>query len=160
MVEVARRLNEGRPGCRFVVNESPDLARFDDRSFDFVYSALALQHVPSTATAARYVTEFLRVVRNDGLVVFQIPHRIPLPYRLHARRDAYRLLHRLGVNERILYSRLRLTPIRMLSLAEEAVKSVVEAAGGVVAEVEREDSGWLAVASRRYFVHVRDGGPK
>jgi SAM-dependent methyltransferase len=158
MVEIAGRLNEDHPECRFVVNVRPDLAQFDDRSFDLVYSALALQHVPSTATAARYVTEFLRVVRADGLVVFQVPHSIPWPYRFHGRRHAYRLLQGLGVGERVLYSRLRLTPMRMLSLPEDVVRRLVEAAGGVVAAVEREDGGRLAVASRRYFVHVRASG--
>jgi SAM-dependent methyltransferase len=158
MVETASRLNMDRPSCRFVVNAAPDLEQFESRSFDFVYSALALQHVPSAATAARYVREFLRIVRSDGLVVFQVPHRIPWPYRFHGRRHAYRLLRRLGVNERVLYERIRLTPMRMLYLAEPAVQRLVEAAGGVLAQVERDDPGPLAVASRRYFVHVKTTG--
>ena len=45
MIEQARRLNH-RPTCTFLVNETNDLARFEDSTFDFVYSALVLQHLP------------------------------------------------------------------------------------------------------------------
>ena len=43
-------------------------------SFDFVYSSIALQHLPTEAEIERYVTEFLRVVRADGLVVFGLTY--------------------------------------------------------------------------------------
>ena len=47
MVKLARELNDDRPNCRFVVNDAPDLEQFESESFDFVYSSLVLQHMPS-----------------------------------------------------------------------------------------------------------------
>ena len=66
MVEVARELNADRPGCEFLVNDSDDLSRFDDASFDFVVSHLVLQHVPGRESILRYVGELARVLRPGG----------------------------------------------------------------------------------------------
>src|SRR5688572_18225976 len=57
MVKLARELNEDRPNCRFVVNDTPDLEQFDSDSFDFVYSSLVLQHMPSAEMVEAYVGE-------------------------------------------------------------------------------------------------------
>lgn len=71
MLATANRYN-AHPNCRFVLNESSDLAVFDDESFDFVYSTIVLQHVPPDL-ALRYVDEFARVLRAGGLAVFTLP---------------------------------------------------------------------------------------
>ncbi len=61
-----------RPGvCRFIHNARPDLP-FADATFDFVYSRFVLQHMPRSLAHA-YIAEFLRVLRPDGLCVFQLP---------------------------------------------------------------------------------------
>ena len=156
MVDTASRLNADRPNCSFVVNTAPDLGLFESESFDFAYSSLALQHVPSPTAAARYITDLVRIVRPDGLVVFQVPARIPWPYRLQVRRHAYRLLRRVGVDERTLVERVHVTPMRMFALEESAVQRAVGAAGAAVVEVDRHEGGRFAVTSRRYFVHRRD----
>ena len=55
---------------------SPDYGeRLDgigDRSIDFVYSSIVLQHIPRPYSLA-YLREFCRVIRPGGLIVFQIP---------------------------------------------------------------------------------------
>lgn len=68
MIAEARRLNEGH-ACRFVVNDTPDLARFDDAGFDLVYSTMVFQHMAPSLMAA-YLVEFRRVLRRDGAAVF------------------------------------------------------------------------------------------
>jgi SAM-dependent methyltransferase len=78
MIETARKLDR-RERCEFVLNEAPSLDRFEDRSFDFVYSNIVLQHMPSELGVV-YVGEFARVLRPGGLLVFQVPDgRVPLP---------------------------------------------------------------------------------
>jgi SAM-dependent methyltransferase len=78
MVAAARRLN--RHGDRSVYHRhaAPELGLFDAGAFDFVYSAVTLQHIPP-ALARRYITELVRVLAVDGLLVFQLPsHRAPV----------------------------------------------------------------------------------
>ncbi len=61
-----------RPGvCRFMHNPRTDLP-FADGTVDFIYSRFVLQHM-SQALARGYIAEFLRVVKPDGLCVFQLP---------------------------------------------------------------------------------------
>jgi SAM-dependent methyltransferase len=79
MIDWANRLNRHGDRCSYVLNEDASLARFDDESFDFVYSNLVLQHMPPELGRA-YVGELARVLRPGGLLVFQVPHaRAPLP---------------------------------------------------------------------------------
>jgi len=153
MIELAQELNADRPNCTFVLNDRADLSRFESGSFDFVYSNLVLQHLPSPSMALGYVSEFLRLVRRDGLVLFQAPHRIAWPYRLHMRRRAWMALRALGVGEETLHGRLRLTPMRMIAVPEPSVRRAVEAAGGTIARTDCEPGGVLSNESRRYAVH-------
>jgi SAM-dependent methyltransferase len=65
--------------CRYVLNDRDDLARFDTGRFAFVYSSYVLQHMPP-ALAGRYVAEFVRLLRPDGVAVFGLPiARRPAP---------------------------------------------------------------------------------
>lgn len=61
MIEQATRLDDGA-ACTFVVNQTNDLARFGDSTFDFVYSALVLQHLPTVEVIRGFIAEFLRVL--------------------------------------------------------------------------------------------------
>ncbi len=72
MVENARGFNRLGERCAYHVNTEPDLALFEDRSFDFVYSNITLQHIPPDASLA-YIGEFMRVLRPGGVALFQIP---------------------------------------------------------------------------------------
>ncbi len=72
MVDRARTLNRVGDRCRYHVNDRDDLHLFQDQSFDFVYSNITLQHMP-TEFSRRYIEEFFRLARPGGVVVFQIP---------------------------------------------------------------------------------------
>jgi SAM-dependent methyltransferase len=153
MIELAQDLNADRPSCSFLLNDRADLSQFESGSFDLVYSTLVLQHLPRPSIALGYISEFLRVVRPDGLVFFQIPHRIPWPYRLHLRRRLWLLFRAAGVGEHALHDRLRLTPMRMIAVPEPAVRRAVGAAGGKVEWVQHDEAGLLSVESRRYAAY-------
>jgi SAM-dependent methyltransferase len=71
MIELAQRYNRHPSRCEYYQNDRPDLALFADLSFDFVYSALTLQHI-SPPLQSNYLHEFLRVLKPNGLIVFQI----------------------------------------------------------------------------------------
>jgi SAM-dependent methyltransferase len=150
MVDQARELHADLPSCRFVVSTAPDLAVFRDGSFDLVYSNLVLQHLPENAAIERYLAEFIRVVRPDGIVVFQLPAKLGRRQRLQPRRRLYRLLRGFGVGAGFLQRRLGLHPIGLLAVPEAQTRSCLERCGAEVALVTAEEA--RGISSRRYYV--------
>ncbi len=150
MIAQAIRLNESFPTCEFRVNAAPDLGQFDTGSFDFVYSSIVLQHLPSRDEIEAYVAEFLRVTRPDGLVVFGIPGRIALPWSLQPRRRLYALLRTLGVSEEWMLRRTPLTPMRMTVVSEPAVRRMLAEQNANLLQVEQAEEG--PVQTLTYFV--------
>lgn len=72
MLEQAREQNRAGDRCQFHLNESDSLALFPDATFDFVYSSITLQHMEPRFSRG-FLSEFFRVTRPGGVVVFQIP---------------------------------------------------------------------------------------
>lgn len=136
MVRRARELSADRPNAEFVVNVRPDLSVFETGSFDLAYSNIVLQHLPTSALAASFVGELLRVTAPDGVAIFQAPDAIPLRYRLQPLRRGYAALRRLGVPPRALILRTPLQPMRMTPLPRRRVEALVTAAGAQLLDVE------------------------
>jgi SAM-dependent methyltransferase len=155
MIDQARRLGRDLENCRFAVNNSPDLSPLDTCSFDLVVSLIVLQHIPGAGEKAQYIREFVRVLRPGGLLVFQLPSRIPALHRVQPRPRLYGLLRRAGVPRIRLYQQLRLHPIRMSSLTRAKVLSVVDAAGGRALDV-RDERAAGGVVSSLYLVTKDD----
>jgi SAM-dependent methyltransferase len=155
MIAHATRLNEAFPTCEFRVNAAPDLGQFDTGSFDFVYSSIVLQHLPSRDEIEAYVAEFLRVTRPGGLVVFGIPGRIALPWSLQPRRRLYALLRTLGVSEEWMLRRTPLTPMRMTVVPEADVRRLLAARGATLLRVEQAEEG--PVRTLTYFAAPAGG---
>jgi SAM-dependent methyltransferase len=131
MIELAHGFNVDRPNCIFLASDSSDLSYFDSKSFDLVYSNVVLQHLPGAESVYRYIAEFMRVVDDRGLVVFQMPFRLRWRARAQPKRRLYRTLRRLGANPRALY-KAGLSPMRTSALAEAAVTAAVERSGGQI----------------------------
>jgi SAM-dependent methyltransferase len=141
MIRRAAEVNADRPNCRFVQNVSPDLSQFASGSFDLVYSSKVLQHLPSRALACAYLEEFVRVVRADGLIAFQLWTRIPFRNRLQPRRRAYAALRPLHLPQAFL-NRLGLSPRgRGLAVPEAQVRATITGVGGEVLLTE-PDGEW------------------
>jgi len=137
MIARARELSGGEGNRSFVVNEAPDLSRFESGQFDMVVSFLVLQHISDRDQIRAYLAEFARVLAPGGLIAFQIPDRLPLIYRLSWRRRVYRVIRALGVSVERAH-RLRLQNMSMQALPGSEVRAVFESAG---CEVVRADSG-------------------
>jgi len=71
MLTEARRFNRFDERVRYVVNTEPNLSQFPDGHFDLVYSNITLQHIPPRY-AKQYIADFFRVVREGGVVLFQL----------------------------------------------------------------------------------------
>jgi SAM-dependent methyltransferase len=147
MVEHARTLNADVPNCRFEV--TPPL---EPSSFDLVYSRIVLQHLPRRRDALAAVGGFLRVVRPDGLVVFQLPDAVPWRRRLELRRRAYALLRLLRVSARRLHE-LGLSPIRVIGVPRPTVERFLVERGATIELVEPDDAV-AGIASWQYYVTV------
>jgi SAM-dependent methyltransferase len=150
MVELARRLNADRPHCEFIVSATPTLP-FADRSFDFIFSVLVLQHLPRKMILG-YVSEFIRVAKNDGVIVFQLPNELPFRRRIQGRRRLWSLLSSIGFSHAWLFERLGLSPIRMNGISREKVEKFVGSQGVQVKAIERYDPSEGQYHSYYYFV--------
>jgi SAM-dependent methyltransferase len=149
MISMAKKLN---PGREFYVLDSSQLKGFANEEFDFIYSNIVLQHQPTEPLVFGYVSEFLRILRRGGLLVFQVPHHIPLRYRLEPRRRAYRLCRLLRIPPGFLYSKLKLNPITMRAIPQERVVAAIDARGGHILRVAEDKNGGPHIESRTYFV--------
>jgi len=77
-IELAKKYHAKNTKCTFMVNSSNDLAIFNDNEFDLIYSNIVLQHM-RPAFSLNYIHEFLRILKFDGVLIFQVPgHRISL----------------------------------------------------------------------------------
>jgi SAM-dependent methyltransferase len=152
MVELAAQLNRHPETCRYVVNASDDLARFEDGTFAFVYTSIVLQHV-EPRYSSRYLAEFARLLAPGGVLVFQIPDRTE-PGRTPRERLAHlaeRLRRTVGLRTRTrralrragLLSRpvdTREAAAEMHALDEASVRRVVEGAGLRLVDVQLTNS--------------------
>ncbi|MDQ6795905.1 MAG: class I SAM-dependent methyltransferase [Chloroflexota bacterium] len=152
MIEQAMLVNAGVRNCSFVHNTRPDLSILDDASFDLAYSHIVLMHLPNQAVAESYIRELIRVLRPGGLLVFQIPARIPLRRRLQPRRRVYAALRVIGLSSLPLYRRFGLHPIRTIDLPEDRAVHTIIGAGGQVLAIDRSHLDQLAIDDRTYYV--------
>jgi SAM-dependent methyltransferase len=152
MVAQARELHRRRPNCRFDVSEDNCLDQFARRSFDLVVSLYVLQHLTDRSMILSYLRGLAKLVRPGGLLVVQLPDRIPLAEKLFydARRNLYRLLSRASISRTLMFRRLGLFPMTMNFLPETAVRSALEGQGNRLLAVDSERRG-IAVRDRTYY---------
>ena len=151
MIEKAKELNKSYPNCRFILN-SEKLDMFPDNKFDMVYTSIVLQHIPEKNMIKSYIYEFIRVLKENGLLIFQLPHYIPLRYRFQPIRRAYSLLNKLGIDKNFLYNNLLLSPMRMTCIQEKEIGVFLNKIGGKVLESTPDNRAGASIHSRTYFV--------
>ena len=151
MVRRALAINADVPACAFEVLGEDGLTALPDRYFDFIYSRIVLQHIPDRRVTEGHLREFVRLLADGGLLVFQLPSFIPPRRRLQVRPTLYATLRFLRVPEEILYRRLGLHPIRMRSIPEADVVRLLTAAGATVLDIERTEMGDTGMQDRTYW---------
>ena len=95
MVERARALVDD-PRVHFEVGDGATLAAVADASADLVVTFTVFQHIPDPTITEAYVSEVGRVLRPEGLFVFQWDSR-PDPWSWKVRRAALIGLQRTGI---------------------------------------------------------------
>ena len=146
MISQANEVNRSPERCRYIHNLSENIAVLADRSVDFIYSSITLQHV-ETPLACGYLREFFRIATPGGHVIFQLPSRprSPLWHRIKsmAPKEFGNFVWRMRTA----------SPEAMETyfMSEDQVRSVVEAAGGEVLAADPNRHGPPGWDSRRYF---------
>jgi ubiquinone/menaquinone biosynthesis C-methylase UbiE len=135
MVSLARKYNGELPQCEFLASDSARLP-FSDGTFDFVFTVLVLQHLPTKAAILGYISEFVRVAKDGAVIVFQLPIQLPLRRRIQPRRRAWAALTALGVPQSWMFKQLGLTPIQMNGIAPKEVEGFLRSQGAPVRVVE------------------------
>jgi SAM-dependent methyltransferase len=139
MIGAARQLNQDRNNCKFLVNESERLAEFSSGSIGFIYSSIVLQHIEPQYVVS-YLREFARLLKPDGVLVFQMPsHRkVWMSYA----RERLQLVSRL----RRLWELFGIVPpdprnrMRMNCLDERTIRQVLLSARCTVRQVSLTNS--------------------
>ena len=152
MISKARELNPSISNCQFIVNPGEHLQAFSDNYFDMVYSIFVLQHISSRRTIESYLSEFVRVLKENGLLIFQLPNYIPLKNRIQPRRRLYSLLRKYGINEKLLYEKLSLHPICANFIPEKEVVDFLKRRGAEILKVQVDPLHGRSFQSRTYFV--------
>ena len=161
MIEQATALNRIPDRCTFQVNRSVHLRCFATNSFDFVYSRLVLQHMP-TEMAAGYLAEFVRVMTPGGLLVFQLPEDIAADTRemfldaaVHGsafKRAIPRPIVRLWRAVKYRWRVARHEQMEMYGMAKEVVLTLLRSHGGKVLEVRDDTAHGTEKAGFEYYV--------
>lgn len=151
MVSLARKFNSDLPHCEFVASDAPVLP-FATKSFDFVFSVLVLQHLPSKSMILSYIAEFVRVAKDGAVIVFQLTNEVPLRRQIQLRRRLWPLLAAIGIPRAWLFKHLGLVPIRMNGISRREVEDFIRSQGASVQAVERYDHSEGRYHSYYYFV--------
>jgi len=141
MIRMAQEMNIDIKNLSFTVNLKKDLSVFPNETFDLVYSSRVLQHLPSSDLAKSYISELLRVVKDSGIVCFQLPARIGWFRRHFSKRQLYKSLRRMGFTGLALYKIGGLHPMELITVPEDEVVLTINLAGGNIVKIipdERE----------------------
>jgi SAM-dependent methyltransferase len=150
MLALATKSNPHGERARFLRNERPDLTLFEDGTFDLVYTSLVLQHMPVRFSTV-YLTEFVRVLKPGGSLVFHIP--------AGTRRTVKGILFK-WAPQRMLEAGQRLVlrypaPMEMHCIPPDRVREILDHAGADVVAADTtslEGSQWHDV---RYYARKR-----
>jgi len=77
MVELARQAVRGMPNAHVYQNNGMDLGVIPEGEYDFAFSSIVFQHIPSREVIESYVREVCRLLRPGALFKFQVqgdPH--------------------------------------------------------------------------------------
>jgi len=152
MINKANNYNQLIKNCKFILNTENKLPMFSDNYFDLIYSSIVLQHIPKKKDIESYIQEFIRILKKDGILIFQLPSYVPLLYRIQPRTKLYHLFRSIGIGKKFLYHTLKLYPFVINFLSESQVKSILIKQNANLLESFLDNKAGKLIQSRTYFV--------
>jgi ubiquinone/menaquinone biosynthesis C-methylase UbiE len=141
MIQSANDYNRHGAKCQFHLNSNNDLQLFPDSYFDLTYSNIVLQHMATSYTKG-YLVEFLRTLKPEGVLVFQLPSTLivknPLKrFLFHALPESFWITYRRV--KWTLSDWLRRSPrMEMYGIEKTKVIAFLSEKGGKVIDVRRD----------------------
>ena len=151
MIKLAKKY-QNSPNCKYIVNSDKKLSVFDNNSFDLIYSSIVLQHVPEKELIKSYLSEFIRILKKNGILVFQLPSRLPIIQRIQIVGRSYHFLRGIGIKKEFIYKKIGLNPIFMNSVPETEVSFFLEGLGAKILEIRKDNRAGKKIESKTYFV--------
>lgn len=145
MIDEANRLNKNR-NITYLKNDSDNLGQFKKNSIDLIYSNIVLQHI-NPEYSKKYIKEFLRIIKNDGLVVFQIPHRAN--FLGFFKKIFQKIIYHL--NKTVFFKRDALV-MEMNCISQEEIKHFVESNSARILLIHKDNMAGRYYESYTYFV--------
>ena len=150
MIELAKQHNFYKHKCFYHLNERDNLQLFGDRSFNFIYTNITLQHIHPTYSK-NYIKEFLRILAPGGLLIMQLPSE-KIQEDLNMLIKAKKFLYQFPI-----YRKIRLgecdqinKKMEMHGIKREEVVKLVEENAGKVVDI-RTVTGISRWVSLQYF---------
>lgn len=81
MVQLAREALKKHPNATVYQNNGKDLSVIPDLQFDFAFSTIVFQHIPSREIIENYVREVHRLLRAEALFKFQVQGNVRVKSR-------------------------------------------------------------------------------
>ncbi|CAN5674349.1 hypothetical protein BH10CYA1_BH10CYA1_55140 [soil metagenome] len=141
MIEQASVLNSHGTRVRYHLNGKSDLSQFESKYFDFVFTALVLQHMPQKLQLG-YMAEFMRILKSGGTAVFQAVLHNPNPEGVRPIKKLVRNMMSREVRRIYWSTRNRLSAgglatllksgMDMYTLDESEIENVVRLGGGSI----------------------------
>ncbi|MCX7995715.1 MAG: class I SAM-dependent methyltransferase [candidate division WOR-3 bacterium] len=150
MLRLAQEYNQFRDKCIYILNCAPDLSIFRDNTFDFIYSSIVFQHLPPELTL-NYIREFLRIIKERGVIIFQITTGI-IGFSNKLRRYASILMPK---PLRHLYKQLRYKTWgikEMYWIREEFLNNFIISSGGKIIDCIDDFSSMPRYRGKRYCI--------
>jgi len=153
MILKGRELNKDYPNCEFIINSQSDIRIFQDNFFDMIYCRLVLQHIPDKLIIKSYISEFMRVLKEKGLLVFQLPSYIPLTRRLRLTGHLYNFFKFIGFSKKLLYNKMKLSPMIMNFIPKKEVNQLLNKCNAKIIKIENSFcDARQTILSKTYYV--------
>ena len=94
----------------------------------------------------------MRVLKKDGLLVFQLPSYIPWKYRIQPKRRIYKILKILGFDKKFLYKKLGLIPFGMSYISEKEIVNFLKDKDGKILDITSITNPHTLIQNNKYFV--------
>jgi len=150
MLKTAREIYGENSKIIFVQNNHHDLASFNTGKFDLIISLITLQHIPDKEIIKKFILEFLRILKPNGILYFQLPSvpgfSVPKNILLKLRGKLYYFFTKIGLPQKYCFQKKIVPFMHMNHLSKKEIESIVD---GVAEILQTYDDNTI---NQRYLV--------